>query len=229
MLRFLRVIAAGLGCVGLGCIVAAATAQAMDFTTVSYGDPAVCGSRCPLVISATGDISNDSAREFYEFLSSRVADRRLRSIVFLHSPGGAVVGAMKLGEMFRKTGVLTVVARILPAPPGVSPALFPPGARCFSACVYALMGGKKRVVPNDSLVGIHRMHFNRYMRDVGTGESTADRVYGSKDFVARLADYARSMGVSREIIYTAEQVAPDGLHIVTGGEMRKWRLGERKF
>ncbi|MFM9152903.1 MAG: hypothetical protein ACKOPC_04745, partial [Methylocystis sp.] len=29
--------------------------------------------------------------------------------------------------------------------------------RCYSACVYALMGGSRRVIPPESRVGVHRM------------------------------------------------------------------------
>lgn len=207
----------------------APAASAMKFELVPFGDPAKCGAKCPLVIGATGDISNETPRQFYDFLVRNINDPRVRSIVFIHSPGGGVEASMKLGTMFRKTGVMAVVARVLPAPPGQGPALTVPGARCFSACVYALMGAKKRVIPPDSLVGIHRMHFDTFGRDAGTGDSAATRTYGTGAFIAQLAGYANSMGVSRDLIYSAEQVAPERIHIVTPQELRKWRLGSQNF
>ena len=221
--RLVRFLAFGCG------LLAATTAGAMTFDLVPFGDSAKCGDRCPLVISATGDIGNETPRQFLDFVVRAVANPRVRSVVFIHSPGGGVEASMKLGAMFRKTGILAVVARVAPSPPGLGPALSVPGARCFSACVYALMGAKKRVVPPDALVGIHRMHFDSYGRDSSTGDSAATRVFGTRDFVATLAKYASSMGVSSDLIYSAEQIAPERIHIVTPGELRKWRLGSQKF
>ena len=214
----------------LACgILFAPAASAMIFDLVPFGESSKCGSKCPLVISATGEITNETPREFYDFLVKSVADSRVRSVVFIHSPGGGVEASMKLGAMFRKTGVMAVVARVIPSPPGRGPALAAPGARCFSACVYALMGAKKRIVPPDSMVGIHRMHFDKFGRDDTTGDSSATRVYGTSEFVAQLANYASSMGVSRDLIYFAEKVSPERIHIVTPQELRKWRLGAQKY
>lgn len=226
----LRVVSGMIRRLALACgLLAAPAAGAMTFELVPFGDPAKCGTKCPLVISATGDITNETPKQFLDFAVRAVADPRVRSVVFIHSPGGGVEASMKLGAMFRKTGVLAVVARVAPAPPGVGPALAMPGARCFSACVYALMGAKKRVVPPDALVGIHRMHFDAYGRDPSTGDSSSTRVYGTQDFVATLAKYASSMGVSSDLIYSAEKIAPERIHIVTPAELRKWRLGSQKF
>jgi hypothetical protein len=206
-----------------------APARAMDFDLVPFGDPSRCGQKCPLVIQATGEITNSTPREFYDFLIKSVRDPRVRSIVFIHSPGGGVEASMRLGRMFRQTKVAAIVARIAPAQPGGPPVTQVPGARCFSACVYALMGAKKRVVPRDSLVGIHRMHYETYERDVDNGGSRATKTYGTREFVATLANYAAQMGVSRELIYTAEKIAPERIHILTPQELRNWRLGAPTF
>ena len=206
-----------------------AMAADMRFRLVPFGDPAKCGETCAQVIGAEGEIRNDTPRKFLEFVAANLEDPRVRSIVFLHSPGGGVDASMQLGRMFRKTGVLAVVARIAPAEAGQGPAVNLPGARCFSACVYALIGAKKRVVPPSSLVGIHRMFFYDDAEGAGPGEPGGKRTYGSPRFVARLADYASAMGVSRDLIYTAEKVDPDHIHIVTPRELRRWRLGRETY
>jgi hypothetical protein len=206
-----------------------ALAADMQFRLIPFGDPAKCGETCAQVIGAEGEIRNDTPRKFLQFVAANLDDPRVRSIVFLHSPGGGVDASMKLGRMFRKTGVLAVVARIAPAQAGQGPAVNLPGARCFSACVYALMGAKKRVVPPSSLVGIHRMFFFEDAEGAAAGEAGGKRTFGSTEFVARLADYAKAMGVSRDLIYTAEKVDPDHIHIVTPKELRRWRLGAETY
>ncbi len=206
-----------------------ALAAEMRFQLIPFGDPAVCGQQCSQVIGAEGEIRNDTPKNFLQFVAAHIDDPRVRSIVFLHSPGGGVDASMRLGRMFRKTGVLAVVARIAPAEAGQGPAVNLPGARCFSACVYALMGAKKRVVPPSSLVGIHRMFFYDDGADGAPGQASGKRTYGSPNFVAKLADYASSMGVSRDLIYSAEKVDPDHIHIVTPKELRRWRLGGETY
>ncbi len=201
----------------------------MRFRLLPFGDPAKCGEKCPQVIGAEGEIKNDMPAKFMDFVAANIDDSRVRSIVFLHSPGGAVDASMRLGRMFRKTGVLAIVARIEPAQAGQGPAVNLPGARCFSACVYAFMGAKKRIVPPSSLVGIHRMFFYDDSPDVASGGTTGKRTFGSARFVAQLADYASAMGVSKDLIYTAEKIDPDHVHIVTPSELKRWRLGGQNY
>ena len=136
---------------------------------------------------------------------------------------------MRLGEMFRSSGVMAVVARIRETAGGASgSALAVPGASCLSACVYALMGGTKRVVPRGSVLGIHRMFFYAD----GPGEAMSNdregRTFGTPAFVNELARYANSMGVSRDVIFTAEKVDPDHIHVVTPRELSRWRLASPK-
>jgi hypothetical protein len=214
---------------GLCMFAQPALSAEMQFRLVPFGDPADCGQQCAQVIGVEGEIRNDTPKKFLQFVTAHLDDPRVRSIVFLHSQGGAVDASMRLGRMFRKTGVLAVVARIAPAEPGQGPAVNLPGGRCFSACVYALMGAKKRVVPPSSLVGIHRMFFYDDAAGGVSGKSSGKRTYGSPQFVARLADYASAMGVSRDLIYTAEKVDPDHIHIVTPKELRRWRLGGETY
>ncbi len=201
----------------------------MQFRLIPFGDPLECGEKCTQVIGAEGEIRIDTPRKFLKFVAENVDDPRVRSIVFLHSPGGGVDAAMRLGRVFRKTGMLAVVARIAPAEPGQGPAVNLPDARCFSACVYAFMGAKKRVVPPSSLVGIHRMFFYDDGDAAKANQGKGKRTYGTPQFVERLAAYASAMGVSRELIYKAEKIDPDHIHIVTPKELRSWRLGEDTY
>ncbi len=210
-------------------LVQPALAEDMQFQLIPFGDPGTCGRTCAQVIGADGEIRDDTPGKFLEFVAANLEDSRVRSIVFLNSPGGGVDASMRLGRMFRKTGVLAVVARIAPAEAGQGPAVNLPGARCFSACVYALMGAKKRIVPPSSLVGIHRMFFYEDGDAVAARNGQGKRTYGSASFVAKLADYAATMGVSRQLIYAAEKVNPDQIRIVTPSELRRWRLGEESY
>jgi hypothetical protein len=155
---------AGAGLFALAGLIGAAVlvddAQAMTFKLVSLGGH--CGAACPQVIAAEGEIQKNAGEDFIAFLREASQTDRLRNIVFIHSPGGNVVGAMKLGAVFRKAGTAVVVARAEEGQGIGSDAHFL-SAQCLSACVYAIMGGKTRVVPPQSKLGVHRTSSFRYV------------------------------------------------------------------
>ena len=125
------------------------------------------------VISAEGEITNDTADDFSAFLQQHASDPDFRPLVLLNSPGGTVVGAMKLGLLFRQIGASRARGAGRAAIEG-SGDLHVVSGYCMSACVYAFFGGKQRIVPPVSQLGIHRMaiysaQFRPLRRD---GEST---------------------------------------------------------
>ena len=92
------------------------------------------------------------------------------------------------------------------------------------------MGAKNRVVPPGSFVGIHRMFLLEQERDPDSpGGQATTRVFAESDMVRNLSRYAAMMGISRDLVTTAENVNPDNIHIVSENELRRWRLGSTKF
>ncbi len=201
---------------------AALAAEPMSFALTTIGTETQCHGSCPEVIVADGEISNETADQFVTFLSEHLKDSDLRPVVLLQSPGGTVVGAMQLGSAFRKIGAAVIVAA-LTAEPGSNIAQVTPGS-CYSACVYAFLGGKRRVVPPVSRLGIHRMVIDEAVRDP-SGAMERQRIYGSSEFVSSLSAYAKLMGADPRMIAYAERISPDAIHIVTAEEIRRWRLG----
>jgi hypothetical protein len=128
---------------------------------------------------------------------------------------------------FRNIGSAVIVARAWSGGPAGENTFFTAG-RCYSACVYALLGAKKRVIPVQSLLGIHRMYTFETVSDA-EGSSEVERVSEPTDLVSKLSDYAAEMGVSRDLITTAEKISPDKIHIVTASELRRWHVGTRNF
>lgn len=202
-----------------------ASANPMNFQIARLGTDAACRNRCVDVITAEGEIDNETAGRFVGFLSDNLRDRDLRPMVLIESPGGTVLGAMKLGAVFRKLGAAVMVAGARGAESSRALQLVP--ADCLSACVYAFMGGKKRLVPPISRLGIHRMVVDTRGTDI-FGMEEGERIYGSPDFVAALAAYTKAMGVDPLVIAYAEQVAPEQIHILSRGEIRRWRLGSAR-
>jgi hypothetical protein len=200
----------------------ASAAAAMSFEVVTLG-VGQCRDRCPQVIFAQGEIDNGSAQNFLDFVRRSLPGDQLHGIVLLDSPGGHVMAAMELGETIRRLGMAIIVAR----PGGGGLAQLYSG-RCYSACVYALMGGKRRVVPPQSRVGVHRM-FNYSSNFSFADGFVNERYLDDGEMRRRLSRYSQAMGVSPAVIELAEHTSPDYLRVLTPGEIARWRLAAQRF
>ena len=194
-------------------------AQEMSFRVI--GAP---GAR---VIAVQGEINDDTPDAFLNFVTENVGGGHVHGVVLLDSPGGKVVASMELGRAIRRLGMAVVVAR--PAGDPERSALSLASGRCYSACVYALMGGTRRVVPPGSKVGVHRMFNYSTNFDLAEGGVVRERNLDDGGMRATLSDYARSMGVSTDLVMLAERTSPDQLYMLTGADIARWRLASRKL
>ena len=205
-----------------------ARAEDMSFRLASVGNPMQCGRRCPAVIAAEGEITDRTPYDFLNFVKNNIGRSNLHAVIFLDSPGGKVVAAMELGRIWRRLGAAAIVGRADPsaAPGRVTQFL---AARCLSACVYALIGAKKRVIPPASVVGVHRMFF--YAGGDGPmGEGNAlHRRYDHGGMKSVLSHYTGRMGVSPALISEAERISSDSIHILSRAEIVRYHLGSARF
>ncbi len=197
----------------------------MTFRAVRLGEAGTCGADCPIVIAATGQITQSTPSRFLDFIESH-SSGDLHAVVFLDSPGGRVVASMEFGTLLRKIGAAAVVARVYPDGQGGSVMT---NAQCFSACVYALMGAKKRVIPAASQIGIHRMFVYEDSVDASGTAILRHRRFDNGNMRAFLEDYSSEMGVSPGLIAAAETVPSSQLKILTRNEIRRWHLGVPKL
>lgn len=204
----------------------AARAEEMSFRVVSLSN-GQCGARCPQVIAAQGEVIEGTPDAFLNFVRENVGGGKLHGIVLLDSPGGKVVASMELGQAIRRLGMAVIVARPAADQSGNEMALV--GGRCYSACVYTLMGGKRRVIPPQSRVGVHRMFNYSTNFDLAEGGLVRARNYDDGGMRSMLSNYANSMGVSKELVYLAERTSPDQLYMLTSADIARWRLGARKL
>src|SRR5579863_1318221 len=211
---------------GMSWPLSAARADDMSFRLVSVNRSAGCGERCPSVITAQGQITDGTPSEFLSFVQENIGHADLHAVVFLDSPGGKVVAAMELGRIWRHLGIAAVVGRADPASSTASQFL---AGRCLSACVYALIGAKRRVVPAGSMVGIHRMFF--YDGETGPlGDGSAGRRhYDDGGMKALLSHYTSRMGVSPQLISSAERISSDDIHILSRAEIARYHLATARF
>jgi hypothetical protein len=189
---------------------------------VSEGD---CTRDCPQIIVAEGVIEEDTPQAFIDFVRSAATQRGARGVVLLSSPGGRVVASMRLGAALRKMRAAVIVARSWREGDRDLTLAGP----CMSACVYAMMGGVKRIVPAQSSVGIHRMSREDASESWARAPHSTTRSYASSDMVKALADYAAEMGVNPAVIRTAEGISPEEIHILSPAELQRWRVASPRF
>ena len=204
-----------------------AHAQDMSFRLVPAGNTGQCGEKCLQIIAAEGEIVDTTPQAFIDFIREHLGDKRVRSVVLFHSPGGKVAASIRLGFILRKIGAATVVARALADSPGGNEGLG--AARCYSACVYALMGGKKRVVPPQSEVGIHRSFIARYGEEPKRENLEAVPKVDGDLTLNIIGRYSDTMGVSRGLIQEAQRTSPTNIHILTRNEISRWRLADSRL
>jgi hypothetical protein len=135
---------------------------------VARGSANACGHGCNEWIAADGTIDREVAQRLRPLLA-RLKGRKLP--IFLHSPGGATLGAVELGRLMHSEKLVAGVARTIPhgcdggqlyqkpcealKRDDVEAELDTDVTTCNSACVYALAGASVRLVPPGARLGIH--------------------------------------------------------------------------
>jgi hypothetical protein len=197
-------------------------AAEMEFKVLELGVGENCGIKCLNIISAYGEITENSAETFAAFLQQNVKQRHMKGIVLLHSPGGNVVGATKFGKLLRTLGVSVVVARSDGATKLIGSTVRLKPGRCYGACVYVLSGGTRRIVPPLSQVVISRA----FRIEAGQPQKP---IYPSSPFVEQLRQYLVEMGVSTSVVDFTNNMTGDAEHIVTPSELERWNLAAPRF
>ena len=202
-----------------------------------------CGAGCDEWIAAEGGFDLGSADRLRAFL--RKFPGRTPPIYF-QSPGGIQEEAIAIGRLMHERGMTAGVARTLPygCAPGketgdrclalkrsgqpIAAELRSTGASCSSACVYALLGAKTRLVPPDARLGVHasrRVHVypdGRVTRTSGDDARLAEAT-------SELKDYVQEMGVDVALIDTAFKIKFSDAYFLSRNEIVHFGIDTRAF
>ena len=144
---------------------------------LATGEPNACGRGCNEWIAGEGQFDESAAQRFRDFLAA-LPKRDLP--VFFNSDGGLVREAVQIGLILRENRMTAGVARTVPEGCQLgfplddacrrlmqskrehTARLYFGGARCASACVYAIIGASTRHVDPGATL---RIHFQRRPRN----------------------------------------------------------------
>jgi hypothetical protein len=182
-----------------------------------------CEPNCRGLISAVGVVTVDSPRDFDDF--SRGRDLAGATVV-LDSSGGSVNDSIALGRRFRELGMLTTV--------GVSVSTHnargdhgsvTPEAYCESMCVFLLLSGKTRYVPEQAHVRVHQIWMGDRADDARAATYSAQDLTIVERDIGRLAKYTFDMGGAGDLLSLSLSVPPwEDLHELTATELRVTNL-----
>jgi hypothetical protein len=223
------------GAVALGCLFVSFAIP------VAEGDPsrsapmqflmrqdggANCAPKCKVWISATGMIRAETGRDFEAF----AAKNNLRgSTIALNSEGGSVHGAIALGRAIRKLDMTTTVGRTIDGPGGPEAAArnanLLPRADCESMCAFVLLGGARRVVPNEARVRVHQIWLGDRRDDAAAASYSAEDLVLVQRDIGKLALYTIEMGGTAELLELSLRIPPwEPMRALSRDELRRMNL-----
>jgi hypothetical protein len=182
-----------------------------------------CGPNCHGWISAVGIITQDSPKDFDNFARGR----DLTGVtVVLDSSGGSVNDAIALGRRWRSLGLLTTVGTsVLNHTAEGDRGTVNPDAYCESMCVFLLLSGKARYVPDSAHVRVHQIWMGDRADDAKAASYSAQDLMIVERDVGRLAKYTFDMGGAGELLSLALSVPPwEDLYELSRDELRETNL-----
>lgn len=171
-------------------------------------------------IYATGDIDREAGARLAALLKAKSIPEG--SYLYLHSPGGSIIGGLAIGRIARKHDLVTYVGTQPKKPKDYSG----PG-ECMSACSLAFLGGRFRYMTQGSRYGVHR--FSR------PGPVPANEMAQTQVLTAAVSAFIHEMEVDNrllslmantdatDILVLPEQTLQD-LKVVYSGSLARWTI-----
>ena len=182
-----------------------------------------CQPNCRGWVSAVGIVTADTPKEFDDFARGR---ELAGATVVLDSSGGSVNDSIALGRHFRELGMLTTVGvSVSTHTPAGDRASVSPEAYCESMCVFLLLSGKTRYVPEPAHVRVHQIWMGDRADDAKAASYTAQDLTIVERDVGRLAKYTFDMGGAGDLLAISLSVPPwEELHELSPAELRLTNL-----
>ena len=181
----------------------------MQFTWVA------CEPNCRGWIGAVGIVTGDTPKNFDEFARGRDLDG---ATVVLDSNGGSVNDAIVLGRRWREIGLRTTVGSTVTALGKRSSVT--PQAWCESMCVFLLLSGKVRYVPEEAHVRVHQIWMSNRTENAKASTYTAQDMMVVERDIGRLAKYTFDMGGTGDLLSLTLNVPPwEELHELSPQEL----------
>ena len=182
-----------------------------------------CEPNCRGWVSAVGIVTSDSPKDFDEFARGRELGG---ATIVLDSSGGSVNDSIALGRRWRSLGALTTVGISIQTHTAKGDRVsVVPEAYCESMCVFLLLSGKTRYVPEAAHVRVHQIWMGDRADDAKAASYTAQDMMIVERDIGRLAKYTFDMGGTGDLLSLSLNVPPwEDLHELSRDELRLTNL-----
>jgi len=182
-----------------------------------------CQPNCRGWVSAVGIVTADTPQDFEEFARGRQLGG---ATIVLDSSGGSVIDSITLGRRWRNLGALTTVGiSAQTRNPQGDRASVAPEAYCESMCVFLLLSGKTRYVPEAAHVRVHQIWMGDRADDAKAASYTAQDLMIVERDIGRLAKFTFDMGGAGDLLSLSLSVPPwEDLHELSRAELRLTNL-----
>jgi hypothetical protein len=186
-------------------------------------DWVACQPHCHGWINAVGIVTADTPKDFDEFARGRDLGG---ATVVLDSSGGSVNDSIALGRRWRNIGLLTTVGTSIAVQTASGERTsVAPAAYCESMCVFLLLSGKVRYVPDGAHVRVHQIWMGDRADDPRAASYTAQDMMIVERDIGRLAKFTFDMGGTGDLLSLALSVPPwEALHELSPAELRLTNL-----
>lgn len=159
------------------------------------------------ILLVAGAIQGGDAQRFEAYLASLETPV---AVVAIHSSGGRVSEALRIGRTIREQELQTLVA---------------PDAACVSACPYMFAGGVERIAAADAWIGLHQHYYDN--QDSILPAFLA--VQGVQAGQAETMTFLNDMDVDPLIMVHALKTPPEEVYFLVEEELTRYRLATRIF
>ncbi|QWG15224.1 hypothetical protein KMZ29_11515 [Bradyrhizobium sediminis] len=182
-----------------------------------------CQPDCRGWVSAVGIVTADSPKDFDDFALGRQLGG---ATIVLDSSGGSVNDSIALGRRWRSLGMLTTVGTSIQNRSAQGErASVAPEAYCESMCVFLLLSGKARYVPEAAHVRVHQIWMGDRADDARAASYSAQDLMIVERDIGRLAKYTFDMGGTGDLLSLSLSVPPwEDLHELSRAELRLTNL-----
>lgn len=191
----------------LGMLILSARAESLSTVTIVIPERFIAvttGETAKIFID--GPISQETVSQ----LAAEVKKKKISAgMVYLNSPGGSLLAGIELGKAIRRGGFDTNVGRRQNVG-----ALAKDGG-CYSACVFAYIGGGYRYASGNSQIGVHRF---------STSAPATTDLDMAQILSAAITSHLNAMGVDVALFERMVQAPSDGIIVLTKAEQKNMRV-----
>jgi len=166
--------------------------HSMEFSHGGATSPCRDPEACHFWVEAKGEILPDSLNDLKRYLENSQWDNYYA--IRFNSPGGNLGGALRMGEWLRSNNFITETEY------------------CASACVFAFLGGVKRILVGENAeIGVHRFYREDALENPSMKRYTGDDLDSVQRVMAGLMFYTQDMGVDLGLISLMGEAAPSSM------------------